>query len=153
MLRSALIGIAFSFTFWGHSLVYGQESAGDTYRDLSTRTPIQMTLEEREFVLAEMRLFLESTQNIVNGIVASNMGLVAKNARKSGRAAQAGMPKSLSGKLPPSFKQLGSDTHRKFDELALDAEQLGDGEHALSQLGIVLNNCVSCHSTFRIVVE
>ena len=153
MLRAAITGIAFSLIFWGHSLTYGQESATDLFSHLSTRTPIQMTLEEREFVLAEMRIFLESTHNIVNGIVSNKMGFVAENARKSGHAAQGGMPKSLPGKLPASFKQLGSDTHRKFDELALDAEQLGDGEHALSQLGILLNNCVSCHSTFRIVVE
>lgn len=60
------------------------------------------------------------------------------------------MPKSLAGKHPVSFKKLGSDTHRKFDELALDAEQLGDKDHALSQLGSLLNNCVSCHSSFRL---
>ena len=153
MLRAAITGIVFSFIFCGHPLIYGQESAIDVRSDLNKRLPIQMTLEEREFVLAEMRTFMESTQNIVNGIVSDKMGLVAENARKSGLAAQAGMPKSLPGKLPASFKQLGSDTHRKFDELALDAEQLGDDEHALSQLGMILNNCVSCHSTFRIVVE
>jgi hypothetical protein len=49
------------------------------------------------------------------------MGLVAESARKSGRAEQSGMPATLPEKLPKSFRQLGSDTHRKFDELALDA--------------------------------
>jgi hypothetical protein len=136
-----------------HSLAYGQESGADTHDDSNRRTTIQLTSEEREFVLAEMRIFLESTQQIINGIASGDMDSVSASGRKSGRAAQAGMPDSLAGKLPASFKQLGSETHRKFDELALDAEQLGDGGHALSQLGRLLNNCVSCHSAFRIVVQ
>ena len=119
----------------------------DTYK------AIELTKAEREFVLSEMRVFLESTQKIVVGITDDNMELVAESARESGRAAQVNMPKSLGGKLPVIFKELGSDTHRKFDELALDAEQLGDKDHALSQLGGLLNNCVSCHSLFRIVGE
>jgi hypothetical protein len=150
LLKTVLTGISLAFVFSGHSLVSGQESVADTHSAPGERTPIQLTLMEREFVLAEMGLFLESVQIIVNGIADGNMALVAEYARKSGRAAQAGMPASLPEKLPASFKQLGSDTHRKFDELALDAEQLGDGEHSLSQLGHLLDNCVSCHSTFRI---
>ena len=136
--------------FWLPSLAFPQESVTDKQSGPSGRTPVQLTTTEREFVLSEMRLFLESTQKIVDGIASGSMELVAESARKSGHAAQADMPKLLAGKLPDSFKQLGSDTHRKFDELALDAEQLGDGEHSLSQLGHLLKNCVSCHSVFRI---
>lgn len=150
MLKTVLTCISLTFMYCEYSLASGQESVTDKHSDPGGQTPIQLTLAEREFVLNEMRIFLESTKNIVNGIASGNMGLVAESARKSGRAAQSGMPTSLAEKLPISFKQLGSDTHRKFDELALDAEQLGDGEHSLSQLGHLLSNCVSCHSAFRI---
>lgn len=126
------------------------EDAIDMNGDPRSRATIQLTPVEREFVLSEMRVFLESTQKIVNGITAGDMELVAEGARTSGRAAQTGMPGSLAGKLPSAFRQMGSDTHRRFDELALDAEQLGDEDHALSQLGSLLGNCVSCHSAFRI---
>ncbi len=57
------------------------------------------------------------------------------------------------GKLPMPFKQLGRDTHARFDQIALDAEQLGDPRHALSQLNDVLDNCVACHAAFRIDVS
>jgi hypothetical protein len=150
LLKTVLTGISLAFVFLGLSLLSGQVSVADTHSAPSGRTPIQLTLAEREFVLTEMSIFLESMQKIVQGIANGNMELVAEYARKSGHAAQASMPTSLPGKLPASFKQLGSDTHRKFDELALDAEQLGDSEHSLSQLGHLLNNCVSCHSAFRI---
>ena len=150
MLKTALTGISLAFVLSGHSLASGQDAVAEMHSAPSGRTPIQLTLTEREFVLTEMGLFLQSVQKIVNGIASGNMALVAEYARKSGRAAQADMPASLPEKLPASFKQLGSDTHRKFDELALDAEQLGDGEHSLSQLGHLLGNCVSCHSAFRI---
>lgn len=117
------------------------------------RTTLFLTEAEREAVLSEMRAFLESTEGIVKGISKVDMGLVAESARRSGRAAGAQMPTTLHRKLPASFRKLGSDTHRKFDELALDAEQLGDEGHSLSQLGVLLGNCVSCHAAFRIDVE
>lgn len=113
------------------------------------RTVILLEQDERDLVLAEMRVFLESVQQITGGIVADDMQRVVESARQSGRNAQMAVPGSLIGKLPLAFKKLGSDTHRRFDELALDAEQLGDRDHALSQLGDLLNNCVSCHAAYR----
>ncbi len=50
------------------------------------------------------------------------------------------------------LKQLGLDTHRKFDRLALDVEQLGDKRQTLEQLGTLLRNCVGCHAAYRLVV-
>ena len=117
------------------------------------RTAIQLTKSERDLVLSEMRVFLQSVQQITSGITDDDMEQITKGARQSGRNAQAAMPGSLVGKLPLTFKKLGFDTHAKFDELALDAEQLGDGEHALTQLSTLLGNCVSCHSAFRFEIE
>jgi hypothetical protein len=80
------------------------------------------------------------------------MDSVVEAARRVGAAAQQTMPGSLVGKLPLEFKKLGFDTHRKFDQLALDAEQLGDLEYTLKQLAELMNNCVACHATYRIDV-
>ena len=117
------------------------------------RTLIQLNASERSAVLAEMRGFLHSTQQIVSAVAVSDMQLAADSARKSGRSAAEQMPSTLRSKLPPAFKKLGSDTHRRFDALALDAEQLGDETHTLSQLGELLGNCVACHAIFRIGAE
>jgi hypothetical protein len=114
------------------------------------RTAILLGKNERDLVLSEMRTFLESVQQITSGISGHDMNQVAVSARKSGISAQRAVPGSLIGKLPLSFKQLGFDTHAKFDELALDAEDLGDAEHTLSQMSTILNNCVACHAAYRL---
>jgi hypothetical protein len=117
------------------------------------RITVDLNADERNLVLAEMRQFLESVQKITNGITGDDMGLVADYARKAGKAAQGAVPGTLVGKLPLEFKKLGSDTHKKFDQLALDAEEFGDGDHALSQLSVLLQNCVACHAGYRFTVS
>lgn len=121
----------------------------DASKSSDTRELIQLTAAEKDIVLAEMRIFLTSTQQIIKGISEGNMELVARQAKKSGKAAQAEIPASLAKKLPVQFKKLGSDTHMKFDQIAMDAEDLGDNEHALSQLSVLLQNCTSCHEIYR----
>jgi len=126
---------------------------GEIIEEPDSRTTILLTQKERDLVLFEMRVFLQSVQQITSGISADDMNLVASSARKSGRNAQIAVPGTLIGKLPIAFKKLGFDTHAKFDELALDAEQLGDGEHTITQLGTLLENCVACHSAFKFNIE
>lgn len=123
---------------------------GSTTESSDGRTTILLDDSERNLVLTEMRAFLSSVQQINQGIAADDMELVAEHARKSGKAAQVGMPGALAGKLPLPFKKLGGDTHAKFDQLAMDAEDLGDRDQALEQLSALMQNCVSCHTTYRI---
>jgi len=105
---------------------------------------------ERDLVLTEMRMFLSSVQKITRALTEEDMKTVVKAAREVGLAAQQAVPGSLMGKLPLAFKKLGFDTHKKFDALALDAEQLGDPNHTLQQLSTLMNNCVACHSAYKI---
>lgn len=134
-------GIAYKFVY-----------QGSVTERLDGRMAILLEKNERDLVLSEMRIFLESVQQITSGITDNDMQRVAEFARKSGVSAQAAVPGSLIGKLPLSFKQLGSDTHKKFEELALDAEDLGDRDHTLTQLSTILKNCVACHATYRFEV-
>lgn len=114
------------------------------------RKALLLEAGERDMVLSEMRIFLASVQAITDGISSNDMSKVATAAQAVGGAAQKGMPASLVGKLPLTFKKLGFDTHRKFDMLALDAKQLGDPAHSLKQLAALMNNCVRCHARYRI---
>jgi hypothetical protein len=126
---------------------------GKVQESVDGRTAIRLEKEERDLVLSEMRVFLESVQQITGGISVDDMALVSDHARKSGNSARMEVPGSLIGKLPLAFKKLGFDTHAKFDELAIDAEQLGDRDHALSQLNIILGNCVACHAAYRFEIS
>jgi hypothetical protein len=123
---------------------------GSTAESDDGRTAILLDANERNLVLAEMRAFLTSVQKINQGVAEDNMELVAEYARKSGKAAQGEVPGTLVGKLPLQFKKLGGDTHAKFDQLAMDADDLGDRDQALEQLSTLMENCVACHATYRI---
>ena len=135
--------IAMSYKF----IIVGSVTPSDDGRQLLLLEPA-----ERNFVLAEMRTFLSSVQAITAGVSEENMTQIAEAARMVGAQAQKTMPGTLAGKLPLEFKQLGFDTHSKFDELALHAEQLGDPQHSLQQLTTLLSNCVACHSIYKIDV-
>jgi len=117
------------------------------------RSAILLAPGERDLVLAEMRAFLQSVQEIAAALGEGSLDDVAEAARRVGVAAQHEVPSSLVGKLPGEFKLLGFDTHRKFDQLALDAEQLGDADHTLVQLGELMRNCLACHAAYRIDLE
>ena len=146
---------------WTSVVVLALISAGVSYRFVfqgkvaessDGRTAILLDRNERDLVLSEMRVFLESVQQITGGLSANDMQAVTAAAKQSGFSAQAAVPGSLIGKLPLTFKKLGFDTHTKFDELALDAADLEDRDHTLKQLGVILNNCVACHAAYRFEV-
>jgi len=130
--------------------VYKFVIEGSIRTSTDNRLAIQLTAGEKDLVLAEMRAFLASVQQITHGVSNKDMQLIAASARMVGLAAQQGVPGSLMGKLPLEFKQLGRNTHEQFDLLALDAEQLEDAEHSLSQLGALMQNCVACHAAYRL---
>ena len=131
------------------SMAYKFIISGDVKLSSDGRQAIQLTDSERNLVLTEMRTFLSSTQAITQALATENMEQAVKAARLVGAAAQQAVPGSLVGKLPLEFKKLGFDTHQKFDQLALDAEQLGDPEYTLKQLAELMNNCVACHAIYR----
>jgi len=131
--------------------VYKFGFLGSTLPTNDARVAIQLSDSERALVLSEMRTFLETIQVITEGLTEEEMEKVALAARRVGLAAQQGVPLSLMGKLPLEFKQLGMDTHRKFDQVALDAEQLGDASQTLEQLSVLLRNCAGCHAGYKFV--
>lgn len=142
VFAAAALALAYKFLWQGETL-----PASDG------RRAVVLTPGERDLVLGEMRAFLQAVQQITAATLSEDSGAAAEAARAVGAAAQRAVPASLVGKLPGEFKMLGFDTHRKFDNLALDAEQLGDSGHTLNQLAELLGNCVGCHSVFRIEVN
>lgn len=123
---------------------------GDTKSSTDGRLAIQLNPSEKDLVLEEMRSFLAGLQQISSGITKEDFKLIAEQARLLGSSAQQGVPVSLMGKLPMAFKKLGFDTHKKFELLAMDAEQLQDKDHTLEQMSTLMTNCVSCHAAYRI---
>lgn len=74
----------------------------------------------------------------------------AGHARAVGEHMGHAVPPALRAKLPMEFRQPGNSVHRDFDQMALNADTLGDVSHSLTQLSTTLQKCVSCHATYQI---
>jgi hypothetical protein len=116
-----------------------------------TRTVVQLSPAHRAMVLTEMRQFLSGLQQISSALSQDDMDTVARVARSLGSPMTQHVPPDLQQALPEGFRKLGFSVHSDFDQIALDAESLGDGKHTLSQLGETLSKCVSCHGTYQIL--
>jgi len=124
--------------------------SGETVIASDGRQVLVLTEPERDIVLTEMRTFLQSVQQITLGVSNQDMAAISHAAKAVGAAAQNSVPGTLVKKLPLEFKKLGFDTHQKFDQLALDAEEFGDPVQSLQQLTELMSNCVACHEIYRI---
>jgi len=118
--------------------------------EVDTRTVIQLSLQHRALVLGEMRQFLAGLQQMTHALSRDDMETVTREARTLGVSMSHHMPADLKQALPLEFRKLGHSVHSSFDQIALDAESLGDAQHTLSQLGDTLSRCVSCHSAYQI---
>jgi hypothetical protein len=115
-----------------------------------SRTVIELSPQHRSLVLGEMQQFLSGLQQILAALSRDDMETVARVARSLGSPMTHHMPPDLKQALPEGFRKLGFSVHSDFDQIALDAESLGDNKHTLSQLGETLSRCVTCHSTYQI---
>lgn len=99
-------------------------------------------------VRAEMRTMLGSLHGILTAAATGDTAAMRAAAVKSGIATAA--DPHLEGVLPPEFIELGSATHRQFDEFAA---ALGGGmpvDSVAGRLGRITGACVSCHETWRL---
>lgn len=117
------------------------------------RLSVGMTYENREFVMAEMRSFVESIQQINAGILHNDPKLIIEAGKRSGNGVKECAPEGLVETLPLTFKQLGFSTHDIFDQIATSAENNFSPQKTQQQLDQLLTNCVACHKSFRIDVR
>lgn len=145
--------IAAVFAIATFTMLYLFVVRGNTVPASDGRQAILLLPGERDLVLGEMRAFLMSVQQITQAVADGDAEAAARAARAVGGGAQQGVPASLVGKLPLAFKRLGFDTHSRFDQLALNAEQMGDATAVLPELSTLMQNCVACHAAYRIDLE
>lgn len=115
------------------------------------RQAVLLSKDERNALLLEMRVWLQSTQGILAAVSEKDFDAVVKSAKASGMSAEADTPGSIFRKLPVEMKALGFDTRRKFDEIAADADKFKDSNSVVTKLSVAMNNCIACHATYRFV--
>ena len=117
------------------------------------RTAIFLSEGERDLVLSEMRGFLEGVQEITSGLANDDMKTVASSAQALGMASAGNAPASLMAKLPLEFMTMGMDTHKAFDALSIEAQDIGDSKVILTKLSELMNNCTTCHAGYRFEIQ
>jgi len=123
---------------------------GNTGQADDGRTAVILEPAERQAVLGEMRLLLETTQAIVEALANDDLVAVEKAARPVGSAAIATVDFSLRAKLPLEFKKLGFGTHYAFDDIANMAKEGKPVKAIQKKMAETMNNCLACHSTFQL---
>ena len=126
-------------------------TVGEVQPSEDGRQAVLLSKDERNALLLEMRVWLQSSQGILAAASEKDFDAVIKSAKASGMSAEAETPGSLFRKLPVEMKALGFDTRRKFDDIAADAEKFKDSNRSVSKLSAAMNNCIACHATYRFV--
>ena len=115
-----------------------------------TRAIVRLAPPQRAMVLAEMRQFLAGLQQITAALARDDLEHVAGVAHALGSPMTRPMPADLRQALPEQFSAPGFPVYAGFDRVALDAAELGDSGHTLSQPGEILAQCNACHDGYRI---
>ncbi len=139
-LAIALVAMLWLFVLAGKTTVVPDD----------TRQAIVLEPAEQALIRTEMRRFLAAVQAIIAAALHDDPAAIAQAARAQGMAAAGQVPARLAAKLPIGFKQIGHGVHHEFDRIAIDAEAIGDGKLALSQLAETHNRCIACHSAYQL---
>ena len=118
-----------------------------------TRVSIIVSQSNKDFVMHEMRTFVEALHQIHVGIEQNDPALIAKVARASGGSVAGHAPAGLLASVPAEFKTIGFDTQGKFDQIAESAEKNFDPKVTRGQVTELLSNCVACHKMYRMDVK
>jgi hypothetical protein len=111
---------------------------------------ILVTAEERELMLNEMRFFLDMMYISTDALSRGDMATVARAARRRGTEEMAREPRGLYEKLMPAYRISIEETRKQIDQLADDAEKVGEPQATIKRFSLILYQCNFCHSTFQL---
>ena len=152
VMKKAASVLAIVFFLSTLFLIYFFIFRGTVIESEDERVAIQLSENNADFALAEMRIFLESIQLINEGVLNKDASLIFKGGRQSGAKVVEETPKDMMRSLPIGFKKLGLSTHAKFDVIADSIKINNNFEYAQRELNTLLNLCITCHRTYKIEV-
>jgi len=134
-------------------LIYFFIFRGNVIETEDSRVVIELSEPNAEFALKEMREFLESVQQINEGILDEDADQIYEAALKSGGSVIEHSPEGMMASLPIGFKKLGFSVHDKFDEIADSIKSNNDFDYTHRELNNLLNSCIACHRTYKVSVK
>ncbi len=117
------------------------------------RITVKYAPDLRDFVLSEMRDYLEVIAEINEGIATDNPGKIFKAASRQGKASIKETPARLLKLSPLPCKKMGFAGHDLFQAIADSAHTNYNPKTTIRQLAKLTNNCIVCHRTYKIESE
>ena len=120
-----------------------------------TREATTRSEAERDFILGQMRLFLQSTQAITVALGKSDLKTVEDEAAARGRKGTpvSAIPPGMKAKETPAWTAMMAGARAGFDGIARAAHEDAPPSELIGMLGDTMSNCVACHQTYRLVTE
>lgn len=115
------------------------------------RIPIQVTPEQRNQVLYEMREFLHSLFNMHNALANKDMNAVAVSTTPLAGLLER-LPGDVKAKIPEEFSQMAIGMNELMKTMARDARKKRDMSVTQSQMAELMSYCSGCHDTYRFEV-
>jgi len=119
------------------------------------RQRVDMPPPMREHMLTNMRNHLDAIETIARQLAEGRYGEAAETAE--GRLGMSAMDAHgahhMAPHMPEGMRAIGTAMHRAASRLALgarDAEVRGDLAGALTGLAEVMQQCVACHTAYRV---
>ena len=117
------------------------------------RVPIKLPPDVRAAFMEEMRHHMDSLDDIIAALAASDFGAAAKAARSE---LAIGGGKGFGRFMPVEFREIGMAMHRAASDFAdvaasVPAEPSGaDWKRAMGGLKDISTQCRACHSVFKV---
>lgn len=141
-----------SLTLWIITVIAGSYFfiKGTAKKGEDGRQSVELKRDERNLVLAEMRMLLEGVQTILEAATKNDMKVIESKATSIGMKSAADVNPALMAKLPLDFKSTGMSVHARFDELASKVHSGMGKDEVVKEVSDILLTCVGCHQAYRL---
>jgi len=138
------IVLAYVLLFTGTEMVKNEKD---------TRITVKYAPDLRDYVLSEMRDYLEVISEIQQGIAEDNPEKIYKSALRQGKASIKKTPIRLLKLAPIPCKKMGFAGHNLFQAIADSAKTNYNPKTTVKQMAALTNNCIACHRTYKVELE
>ena len=118
---------------------------------VDTRLGIVTRPNERAHILNNMRTYLSGLQQMADALARDDMKAAAQAARSMGSINLYEVRLAFPSKPAVEFRELAFSLQREFDRIAKDAEDRKDPRQTLGQVAGIMQKCVQCHATYRLM--
>ncbi len=122
-------------------------ASGDNSESSDARTAINLTAQEKDFVLERMRRMLETLAGIQQAMVEDSpqktddlVGLLFEYTREN-------HPDGLHEKMPLGFKQMAKQMNGHWKKLKTESD---DKVFIQKEVVAIMSTCNACHRTYKI---